>query len=203
MRLTGITLELHLPFFLTLLALAFLIYFFIDFILRKKRRTAIDYLIHYSFIFYLLCLIKLVFFPIAIYNHPELIDSSPYVQLIPFKSIIKAINYENYIQVWGNIILLIPLSVYWTILNKRAKFFGYSLIFGFSITLTIELTQLLIDYLTHFSNKIFDIDDIISNNIGFMLGWFLTKRLSKKLNEHGISTAFIKQEDQYKEKIMG
>jgi glycopeptide antibiotics resistance protein len=199
----GFILELHLPFFLTLLALAFVIYFFIDFIFKKNRRTAIDYLIYYSFIFYLLCLIKVVFFPIAIYNHPELKYSSSYVQLIPFKSIIEDINNKNYIQAWGNIILFMPLSVYWTLLNKRAKFFGYSLIFGFAITFTIESIQLLIDYVTHFSNKFFDVDDMILNTIGFVLGWFLTKRLAKKLNEHGISTAFIKQEDQYKKNMIG
>lgn len=199
----GFVLELHLPFFLSLLALAFIIYFFVDFIFKKNRRTIIDYLIHYSFIFYLLCLIKVVFFPIAIYNHPELMHSSSYVQLIPFKSIIGDINNKNDIQAWGNVILFMPLSVYWTILNKRAKFFGYSLISGFVITFTIESIQLLIDYVTHFSNKFFDVDDMILNTIGFVLGWFLTKILAKKLNEYGISTAFIKQENQYNKKMIG
>jgi glycopeptide antibiotics resistance protein len=198
----GFVLELHLPFFLILLALAFATYFLIDFIFKKNRRTAIDYSIHYSFIFYLLCLIKFVFFPIAIYYHPELVVSSSYVQLIPFKSIAEAINNKNYIQIFGNIILLMPLSVYWTILNRRAKSFRYSLFFGFVITFTIELIQLLIDYVTHFSNKYFDVDDLILNTFGFVLGWFLAKILAKKLNEHGISTAFIKQEDRYKEKII-
>lgn len=198
----GFVLELHLPLFLTLLALVFVIYFFIDFILKKKRRKAIDYLIHYSFIFYLLCLIKFTFFPVAIYNHPELMGSSSYVQLIPFKSIIETINNKNYIQDWGNIILLMPFSVYLTILNKRTKVFGYSVIFGVAITFTIESVQLLIDYVTHFSNKLFDVDDMILNTIGFVLGWFLTKKLANKLNKYGINTAFIRQKDQYKKKMI-
>lgn len=191
----GFVLTLHLPFFLVLLVLAFAIYFFIDFILKKKRKTKIEYLINYSFIFYLLCLIKFVFFPIFIYDHPELRIQFPYVQLIPFKTIIESIKHQNYVQIWGNIILFMPLSVYFTILNKRAKFFWYSLICGFAITFTIESIQLLIDYVTHYSNKVFDVDDLILNTIGFVLGWLLVKRLAKKLNENGISTAFIKQEN--------
>ena len=101
--------------------------------------------------------------------------------LIPFKVLIETYNEVfingnmNYflINFLGNIIMFMPfgffISLLWNISNKKV------IIIGFCSSLFIEFCQL-------FLTRGTDIDDLILNTIGAVLGLVLYKLLYKKLN---------------------
>ena len=138
----------------------------------------------YKFIFialltlYILCVIKVVFLPLSVFDQdfineylkPE-IDYVPYYQLVPLKSINMVLDSPLwYIQILGNILLLLPLSVFiGFMLGERGRILKICLI-GMMTSVIIEAVQLIIDLLTNYPNKVMDIDDFILNSIGVIIG---------------------------------
>jgi glycopeptide antibiotics resistance protein len=90
-----------------------------------------------------------------------------YIQLIPFKTIIQTIS-NNPIQVFGNILLLLPLGF---MLKKFTKLsFIRCVIICALCSLGIEVLQYIVDISLAFPNHIVDIDDIILNVVGGIVG---------------------------------
>lgn len=87
--------------------------------------------------------------------------------LIPFKEMFRyEIGSENfYKQVVGNIILFMPFGFFATYYTKIAKIRNISLI-TFLVSLTIETVQ-------KFIGRSFDVDDIILNVLGGILGFLI------------------------------
>jgi glycopeptide antibiotics resistance protein len=122
-------------------------------------------------IIYALIMIKLLFLRGNSHNW----DAYNY-NVIPLKTIKQYIINRNHYNadtliknLLGNIVLFIPLGIFIPILNK--KFFKIKLfvISTAAILLSVELIQML--------TKVgsFDIDDIILNTVGAMIGFALTK----------------------------
>ncbi len=90
---------------------------------------------------------------------------------IPFKTIIyylflADINLDIRItNLAGNIIGFVPFGFMLPILMKRFKNFRFNIIATFTLSLTYEIIQLLFRYGT------FDIDDLILNSLGGVLGY--------------------------------
>lgn len=74
----------------------------------------------------------------------------------------------------GNIIAFIPLGFLLPLLVRRLRYFFVILLIGFSLSLFFELTQLVTGI------GIFDVDDIILNTSGAVIG-FVTFVVIKKL----------------------
>lgn len=149
----------------------------------NKIRTVIIY----SFILYLLCAYFLVILPL-----PEIseVTSSVGVELKPFRFINDIISnsplvitdVSTYLSVFGephlyqvlyNLILLLPLGVYLRYYFKRG-FFTTSLIV-FLVSLFFEVTQLTGLYgIYPYAYRLFDVDDLIINTLGGMLGYAIT-----------------------------
>ena len=73
-------------------------------------------------------------------------------------------------QVAINVLLFVPLGLFARVLWKRGLF-GTSLI-GFAASLLIETTQLTANFGTApFAYRIFDVDDLMNNTAGALLGW--------------------------------
>lgn len=87
--------------------------------------------------------------------------------LIPFKEMLRyPVGSENfYRQVVGNIILFMPFGFFATYYTKVNKIRNISLI-TFLVSLTIEVVQ-------KFIGRSFDIDDIILNVIGGVVGFLI------------------------------
>jgi len=69
-----------------------------------------------------------------------------------------------------NVVLFVPLGIFARLLFKRG-FVGTALL-GFACSLFIEITQLTANWGTApFQYRIFDVDDLIDNTTGAMLGW--------------------------------
>jgi glycopeptide antibiotics resistance protein len=125
-------------------------------------------------IIYVMIMIKLLF----LRNTSGYFSSGYSYNLVPFRTIKQYIIYRNRIetQIWvknlfGNIILFIPLGVFGPLLN--IKLFKKTLFLEVIISLLfcVELIQLI--------TKVgsFDIDDIILNTFGALLGLLFTSLL--------------------------
>lgn len=109
---------------------------------------------------------------------------------IPLKTIIKylksgstAIALKNII---GNIIITVPLGffTYFKIrVFPRTSIFLYSLLIPF----IIELVQFLL-FIQRITTRTVDIDDIILNSLGILLGYFFTRLFFNKKQKRQVST---------------
>ncbi len=70
-------------------------------------------------------------------------------------------------NVLGNVILFIPMGVLFPLLFFKVRFFLLTLLLGFVLSLFIETAQYL------FAARIFDIDDILLNVTGALIGHVL------------------------------
>lgn len=86
--------------------------------------------------------------------------------LIPFLPMIA--DFKNTIL---NIVLFIPLGIMLPFLWKKYNTLRATLVFGFSMSLAIELLQIL-------TYRASDINDLIANTVGAVLGYFVFRAIS-------------------------
>ena len=154
-----------------LLVLIFGVFRTINFFIKRKKvdnSTEKEILI-WLFFFYILTIINLTLFPFAYFLRDYHV-----INLIPFKSISELITTQPISFIFknlvGNVILFVPLAFLMKriIINIKKR---TVLIVGFFISVLIEFTQ----YIT-FSNRVTDIDDIILNCLGVVIGVVTAKR---------------------------
>lgn len=73
----------------------------------------------------------------------------------------------------GNILIFVPLGIFFSFLFSRFRTFSKVMMIGFTITVSIELLQFFLQL------GQFDIDDILLNTIGALLGYFVYISISK------------------------
>lgn len=150
----------------------------------------------YSFVFYLLCsyfLVNLPLPPIEEVRH----YTSPTMQLIPFQSLrelttyssfvwdnpttyMKAFNEPSMYLIVFNIVLTIPFGMYLRYYFECT--WKKTLLLTFLLTLSfecIQLSGLLGIYPRPY--RLFDVDDLITNTMGGMIGYLITPLLSRLL----------------------
>jgi len=177
MKTIGFSFDLHPPLFMIVFVILCGITCFI--LKRRKANMTVKQLFFVATtIFYSLSVVKLTLLPITISFDKTSYPDMPwkyYYQLIPFQTIISAWKQGNLLQVVGNIVLLLPLPILIGLLKKRSTGFFRILTVVISVSLGIELTQLLINCLTGIPNKVADVDDFILNSIGGLVGWATIK----------------------------
>lgn len=150
-------------------------------------------LIIYSFVFYLLCCYLLVILPLPSFETVEQMKViTP--QLTPFMFVndfimkskfiwqdpstyIDALLSTSFTTVFFNIMLFMPFGIYLRYYFKRSWLQVLTL--TFLLTLFFELTQLSGLYgIYPKAYRIFDIDDLITNTFGGMLGYLITPMFS-------------------------
>lgn len=101
--------------------------------------------------------------------------------LIPFNSIVNMGEVTSWIQLVKvflqnivNIFLLFPLFLQLILLFPGLRQTRKILTFGFLLSLSIELTQLLLDFLWDF-NRVFEVDDLWTNTLGAFLAFLAFK----------------------------
>ena len=160
------------------------IYIVICFFNRKKHKSEKIYYVFSTIMFiYFMQVAKHTIFPIPILGFPPNIANS--INYIPFKG---GINRTDIL----NIIMTIPLGVGMPFITN-IKNIKKSMILGLSAGVIIETIQYLETFLTNgFTYRIIDINDLIFNFIGTVLGFlalYVFSRLFLKLNEKKL-TAF-------------
>lgn len=124
------------------------------------------------FIFYISILVYFLFFA-DMYGRTSGSTNYRY-NLTPFKEIRRFIIYSEKLGAYavcanliGNVVAFIPFGIFLPILTKnKLKFFSVAM-FTFDLTLLIELAQLV--------SKVgsFDVDDMILNTLGGILGYLM------------------------------
>lgn len=87
------------------------------------------------------------------------------VQLVPFQWIADTLRDGQiaFDQMTLNVLLFVPLGAMLMFWGKRTA--GQAALIGYGVSLLIEGSQLL------WANRIFDVDDLITNTTGTALGW--------------------------------
>lgn len=140
----------------------------------KKKTGAIQTLFWIAFLLYISMVIELVFFPIP-FDPNEFAEgrkfSHPIMSLIPFVNILHAplsIVVRNLI---GNLLLFVPLGFSLPIILKGQKVKQKSALILIISAIAVELIQFIGSFLIFKMNwKIVDIDDVIMNILGGLVG---------------------------------
>lgn len=136
-------------------------------VLRKEKIVIYKELLKLFFALYILCLFQIVTYKDVNYSS---------VNFIPFKEIFRYDfgSYLFYKNIIGNMLLFLPFGFFVGYLLKLQKF---SIVFILSLiaSCSIEVTQLAI-------GRIFDIDDIILNVLGSIIGYYIYFLINKFSN---------------------
>lgn len=133
-------------------------------IINKEKFILYKELFKLSFIIYILCLFHAVTYQDVSFSNAN---------FIPFKEITRydfgsSLFYRN---ILGNLLLFIPFGIFSSHYVKINKSY-IVIILSFIASLSIELTQLLI-------GRVFDVDDIILNVMGGLIGYIIYKIFKK------------------------
>lgn len=183
-------------FVICLSNLGFILLYFIllaiSYYFYKKKYRYCKFVFIAALILYILSIIQITMFPIYIMDkdqikaiREELGSSFKYYQIIPFKTIRNTlINSAWKKQILGNIIMFIPLPIFIGFMNKKNICFIRILLLGISFSVGIESIQLIINIIVKFPSRVADIDDIILNSMGVLIGLILFAIIRKmnKLN---------------------
>ncbi|MGE7954245.1 VanZ family protein [Lysinibacillus xylanilyticus] len=150
-------------------------------------------IIMFSFIFYFLSALCLVLLPF-----PETRDTcslqsadTVYYNLHPFQFVTDILEDSGivltnpstwlyiakqpaFFQAFYNFLLLMPFGVYLRYFLKKREYWKRAFLFSFLLTLFYEVTQVTGIYgIFNCAYRIFDVDDLILNSVGALLGFFL------------------------------
>lgn len=145
---------------------------------EKNHRTIMKFL----FIIYMCALVYIVFFAESMGRTPQ----EGYVyNLTPLKEIKRFWKYiwdmdtlgkMARLNIFGNIIAFIPFGMYLSYMTESKVRFISAFLYTFSLSLTIELVQLI----TKVGSC--DVDDIILNTLGGVIGyilWYIYSKITK------------------------
>ena len=160
-------------------------------ILRKYKRNDVQAhwlkeIIKLLFVIYISLVISVTLFPLPLglnYEYDNLLRSTNFVPLISIIHNISQIGtaYDGDVffmislivrNVGGNILLLMPLGFLAPILWNKAKGLKAVTFLGLVVSITIELLQLLESFGGGWG-RVTDIDDVICNVLGVIIGYFI------------------------------
>lgn len=174
----GISISLDLPIQIILIAIFVILYA----IRNRKQWEWLTFWINVTFLFYILNVINLTIFPLDFMFTEEAkstVSHEVITNIIPLYSIIGSFK-EGIIQsIWqngGNLVLLFPLGIYLPFLLKKRQSYQKVLLFACLVTLTIEFFQGIVGVLGY-NHRTVDIDDVILNTLGCMLGYFIINKI--------------------------
>lgn len=124
------------------------------------------------FVVYLMSLAYFLFFAEA--TGRTFTERTYHYNLIPLHEIRRFLVYRRQLgfsavalNVVGNVLAFVPFGVFLPLLVRRVRSFGKTLLLGFEFSLLVEIVQLF--------SKVgsFDVDDIMLNTLGVLLGYAL------------------------------
>jgi glycopeptide antibiotics resistance protein len=169
-----------------------LLYRIINYFIRIRKNEEFQLkreLLLNAFFLYCLAVIGLTFFPLFIGN--GMAGTYFNINYIPVVSTLNAIKRiqdsrvsDYMLKFWirnigGNLVLLLPMGLFLPIFWDRFRKIKTIALAGFSISLTIEILQLLSAFIGN--ARTFDIDDIILNTTGAVIGYGVFCLINKKI----------------------
>jgi glycopeptide antibiotics resistance protein len=172
--------------------LAVAIYSFLLVVNKRRNKTLNFYVVFSFFYLYILALIKIVFLPfpldgIAVKSLQDMSSGAPIINVIPLKTIVETLIYSRFlshfaIQILGNILLFVPMGVFVPLLNRKLDSLKKGFVFFLLLSISVELIQLIASISFNAAYRFADIDDIILNVLGGMIGFLVYKFLYKRFN---------------------
>ena len=162
-------------------------------VMFANKKTGIrEFFLDQLFIFYIICVIRLVFFPLP--DASQIAAMNGYTgRYIPFAfvaDIIRDKTVESVLQVVFNVIMTIPFGAYLTIRFKMNLKEIVAVSFGFSLFIEIgQLTGLFFVYPG--SYRFFDVDDLMMNTLGGFIGTVATKYAIKLTEKSAVKAEKI------------
>lgn len=123
-------------------------------VFQSKGRT----IRYYLFAVYLCAVFAVVGLPDILYIRYE-----PHFNFVPF-----AYMFSDFTSSFLNVILFVPMGIFLPLLWKDFRPFWKTLLFGFAASFFIELLQI-------FTFRASDINDLMTNSVGTVIGWFLSR----------------------------
>ena len=130
----------------------------------KKKQTLLHNIIFLAFCYYIIGVLTMT-------GIGKLHSFSPNIVLIPFVDMIR-----GPIDTLLNIVLFVPLGFFIPFLYKKYKNIGNVTLIGFLLSLSIEIVQM-------FGRGSTDINDLITNTLGTILGYGFYKLLFKVMQK--------------------
>ena len=131
-------------------------------------------LIYMIFGFYLVVVLALVGFPNITMSKMEFT-----VNLIPFIYMLS-----DLVNACLNVLLFVPFGFFLPMLWKEFRSIKRVALAGIVVTFFIEISQL-------FTGRATDIDDIITNSIGTLIGYFIVRFVTKNFTKRTLSDSKI------------
>ncbi|MEB1809592.1 MAG: VanZ family protein [Bacillaceae bacterium] len=174
------------------------IYIIVD-VFKNKNRNILRRFILYSFLFYLFNVVQLTTGGIMIPPQPD--DNfwswQWNVQLVPFYFLLDWFNHFNSGGLdwffWNsvklsafNLLMLLPLGVYLSIFNiKNIKMAALII---FVVSFGIETLQLLFGYLGVIMGRSFNVDDLLLNTLGGVVGYLVFELIKNSFRRFPVNT---------------
>lgn len=172
------------PFVIVLVSLLWIL----NRVLTRKKTGQVSWKRETELILVYICLIvvaRFTFFPFSKVDgrvQPLIFDT---VQMWNFRiNLLPLVYLTDYEALWemkinliGNIAMFIPIGIVWPSLYRKLDTHKKVIAAGVGFSLFIEILQL------PFYDRVTDIDDLILNSLGFLLGYgiyLLVKKLRKK-----------------------
>ncbi|CEG31953.1 VanZ family protein [Peribacillus castrilensis] len=166
--------------------------------LVKRRISILKFLYILLFIIYICSLIGITIFPFPVQKY--FIETMIEDQLglkhnfIPFKIFYDAMSYGSLSfgltillkQVVGNIILFLPMGFVLPMIFTNLQTIRKVIFIGFFASLSIELFQALAGLWIGYNYRAADIDDLIFNVLGTVIGFLIWKLLYQFLNKNNL-----------------
>jgi len=159
---------------------------------RRAGRSRWEIAVRLAFVSWLWALVALVFFPLPLppYRVPEEMFGDyrgwpyPWVGPVPFETIRSSLeqgwNFPAGRFLVGNIGAFVPLGVLAPLLSPRWRSWPRALLLGLLVSGMVEVTQLGLSLAMGFPWRVADVDDLLLNTLGTLIGfgvWALVSAL--------------------------
>lgn len=166
-------------------------------VIKKKKKVKLNLVKEIMLgilMLYLFALVGVTLFPIDInWGDRVFLPTSIYINYIPVVSTIQsiyALTNSSFsigfalnlliMNIGGNLILLTPLSILLPMIWNKCKQFKYCFLYCFLTSFLIEALQLVENIFGVGRGRVTDIDDLILNSIGAVIGYFIYKLIIAK-----------------------
>jgi len=152
--------------------------------IKHKKYGISQYFLLITFVFYILCVIHLVFFPIDV-NIGIYANQTKWYNTINFIPVLT-IDLFTFVL---NIIMFVPLGMYLLFIGRKNDTVKQIAKTGFILSIAIEIIQMIIRIMLG-SGRSSDINDLLANTIGAIVGYLIIKKLYRIKKVKNVLTSF-------------
>ncbi|MEE6451301.1 VanZ family protein [Gottfriedia acidiceleris] len=178
-----------------------LIILFFGYRFFKGYITLLKYFYWVIFGIYITCLLDITLFPFPYQKYLIQVMIEDHLgyknNFVPFKVVVDSIKYGSFSialkQIGGNIALFIPLGFALPVLNPNIKK-SKTILVGFTVSLGIEIIQGTAGLFFGYNYRSCDIDDLLLNSFGTVLGFIVFSLITKFSIKKKIDSQYTKRQ---------